>query len=79
MTFNNNEAAVGTNKRYAAIHQFGGEILIPSRDRIMNFKKFRSGKRKGKVRFAKEKDANFSQKVLGKSYTIHMRHVRSLQ
>lgn len=73
--FNDAEATAGVPHSLvhrAAIHQFGGEINIPPGDRILNFKKFRSGKKKGKVRFAKKEKASFSQKVLTKGHTIHI-------
>ncbi len=63
---------VGTNKKYAAIHQFGGPINHPARQRTMFFKKFKSGERKGLTRFSKESKAGYGMKVPGKAYTINM-------
>lgn len=67
-----NTAAVGTNKEYAAIHQLGGEINHPARERIMHFKSYKSGKKKGKTLFSKSGSATYGMKAPGKAYTITM-------
>lgn len=64
------EAIVGTNVKYAAIHQLGGTINIPAQDKVLNFKKFNRGANKGKVRFSKESKASFSQKIKTQAYSI---------
>jgi len=66
------EAIVGTNVIYAAIHQFGGTINIPAHERVIHFKKFSRGKKKGKVRFSKEGKATFAQKTRTAAYTINI-------
>lgn len=73
----NDRAVVGTNKRYAAIHQLGGPIEMPARDRILNFRQTNRGKiTLGKPGtgdlFAKKNKAHYSMKVPGKAYTIMM-------
>lgn len=52
------QVAIGTNLKYARIHQYGGDIKQPFRHQITNFRKYKSGK----VRFSSEKKATFSQK-----------------
>lgn len=73
ITFNATDdgVEVGTNVIYAAIHQFGGDITIPAREQVLNFKKH---KRTGKTLpgFRKEKDATFSQKVSIGAHTVHI-------
>lgn len=70
--YDDNEAKVGTNKVYAAIHQFGGEINMPARERTMFFKKYSRGKNAGKTLISKEKIASYGMKTSGKSYSINM-------
>lgn len=64
------EAVVSTNVKYAAIQQLGGTVKIPAHESVIHFKKFKSGKRKGKVRFSKEGNATFAQKARTEAYTI---------
>ncbi|NCJ05198.1 phage virion morphogenesis protein [Synechococcales cyanobacterium C] len=59
-------ATVGTNKEYAAIHQFGGEIRQFAQARFVDFRI----DRQGRSRFAKRRDANFSQAVTFQARTI---------
>lgn len=59
--YSNNSAEVGTNKVYAAIHQFGGEINFAARTEI-----FARKRKKGK--FTKGKSKNISQ---GMTFTAH--------
>ncbi len=63
---------VGTNKKYAAIQHFGGDINHPARERTMFFRKYKSGERKGLTRFSKESKAGYGMKVPGRAYTIHI-------
>ncbi len=63
-----NMAVVGTNKIYAAIHQFGGDIDIPGRPIL--FKKYTRGKNKGRTLFANEKNAQFGK--MSRPGTIHI-------
>ncbi len=56
-------ASVGTNVAYAAIQQSGGTIRQNARVAHLFFKKYKSGKRKGKQLFAKESKADRGMKV----------------
>ncbi len=47
------EAWVGSNLRYAAVHQLGGTIQIPARTVEVLLKRYSRGPRKGRSRFAK--------------------------
>ena len=49
----------GSRLKYFAIHEFGGTINRPARQQVNNFRFLADGKR---VRFARLKDATFSQK-----------------
>jgi len=59
-------AVVGTNLRYAAIHQFGGTIDINSHSRRLTLKKYKRGRLKGKTRFVKDK------KYVGQRYNLNL-------
>ena len=63
---------IGSNLDYAAIHQYGGDITHGTRQQVLNFHKLKSGKKKGRTRFAKESKAQFSQKVSIGAATIHI-------
>jgi phage virion morphogenesis protein len=65
---NAKSAVVGTNKKYAAIHQFGGDVNHPARERILHFKKLKSGRQQ----FAKAKKATWGRKAQGRAYKIHI-------
>ena len=39
----NDQAGVATNKVYAAIHNFGGDITIPAHERVIHFKTKKRG------------------------------------
>lgn len=67
-----NTARVINDVPYAQIHNEGGTINHPARTRVLNFRKKRSGRNKGRVRFAKEKLAQYSQKVHSGAYKITM-------
>lgn len=58
----------GTNRPYGAIHNFGGEIKMPARQREVFFKQ-RSDGSVGN-RFVKRKNSNFAQTVDAGPYTI---------
>ncbi|OBY58232.1 phage virion morphogenesis protein [Pseudomonas sp. AU12215] len=64
-----NELAVGTNRLYAAIHQFGGEIQIAARSQQAYF---HHDAKSNEIapRFANKRKANFSQWVTLGPYTI---------
>ncbi len=67
------QAVVGTNLSYAAIHQFGGTINIPVHTNILHFKKYKSGKHKGKTLFAKNNTkASYGMKSAIGAYQIKM-------
>lgn len=62
--------AFGTNQKYGAIHQFGGDIRHPGGQRELFFK---STKADGvRNRFVKRKQSNFAQTANIGPYTIHM-------
>lgn len=63
------ELFVGTNAKYGAIHQFGGEIKIPARTREVLF---RIDRETGVSRFAKRRRANFAQDVTIPAYKVNM-------
>lgn len=46
----NDSVAVGTNKQYAAIHQFGGTIEIAARSELFQRKRFTKGPGKGRFK-----------------------------
>jgi phage virion morphogenesis protein len=56
---NNDTAMVGTNKKYAAIHHFGGEIKQYARSQQVYFKQNKKGVVGNK--FVKKSRSNFSQ------------------
>lgn len=63
----------GTDVPYAKIHNEGGSITHPARTRIITHKRYKSGKHKGKVLFARNNHtASFSKKISTGSYTINM-------
>lgn len=66
------KVVIGTNKVYAAVHHFGGKIRHPARDRILHFKAFKRGPRKGKTRFSKAGKATYGMKASGKAYSINI-------
>lgn len=68
--YSDTEASAGTNLRYAAIHNYGGKIYRKSGSSVLNFRSYKRGKNKGKTLFAKENNAQFSQKVLRKAGSI---------
>ena len=61
---------LGTNLEIATIHQFGGTIKIPERKQSVAFKRFRSGKRKGQVRFSTLSKSTFGRTFRMKAHTI---------
>jgi phage virion morphogenesis protein len=64
------EAIVSSNKKYAAIHHFGGVINIPAREQVLHFKKYLRGEKKGKTRFSKSGKATYGQKVKSGAYQV---------
>lgn len=58
----------GSNLVYAAIHNFGGEIRIPSHSRLYVQKRYTRGPKKGKFK----KGTTFGKGYTVKSYTIRM-------
>ena len=67
-----NDNAIGVvGIPYARIHNDGGSVTHPARQRQLTFKRFKSGKNKGRIRFAKNNsNASFSQKVKSGPYSI---------
>ncbi|HQG51843.1 MAG TPA: phage virion morphogenesis protein [Syntrophorhabdaceae bacterium] len=66
--YDSKSARVGTNKVYAAIHQFGGDIQRSGQ--VLHFKKYKKGKYAGKTLFAKSSKADFGMKT--GAYSIHI-------
>jgi len=62
----NNSAQVGTNKNYAAIHQFGGEINQAARQNLYIQSRYSRGKKKGKFK----KGTEFGKGLEFKARTI---------
>ncbi len=58
-------AIVGTNVRYAAIHEYGGTILLKPRERTVHFKMNKDGTLK--QGFSKKKEATVSIKTAARS------------
>lgn len=73
LTFNAWDSGVeaGTNVIYAAIHQFGGDIVVPARTQTLHFK---IDKRSGEVgsKFVKKSKSNFAQDAAVGEHTVHM-------
>lgn len=59
---------IGTNIKYAPIHEFGGVINRKASVKALFFKKFKGGRQL----FSKEKKATFGRKVSVGAYTITM-------
>ena len=57
------QAIVGTNKVYAAIHQFGGVISHAMTQAVIHFRHYKRGKHKGKTLFSTPKKATMAMKV----------------
>ncbi len=60
---------LGTNVKYAAIHQFGGLINQAAREAVLHFK---TNKKTGVSRFAKPRKADRARKAQIGERTIHM-------
>lgn len=70
---NATQAVVGTNLKYAAIHQFGGTIDMKPRTSVLTFKKYQRGQFKGKTLFAKNnKKASYGMKSAIGAYKVQM-------
>ncbi|MTH47482.1 phage virion morphogenesis protein [Intestinirhabdus alba] len=66
----NDDATVGTNVRYARIHNEGGEIRHPARTTNLYFKQYKSG---GVSRqFVRKRNSNFVQSATVGAYTVNM-------
>ncbi|HOF58821.1 MAG TPA: phage virion morphogenesis protein [Syntrophorhabdaceae bacterium] len=66
--YDSKSARVGTNKVYAAIHQFGGDIQRSGQ--VLHFKKHEKGKYAGKTLFARSSKASFGMKA--SAHSIHI-------
>jgi len=64
------DVLVGSNRPYAAIHQFGGDIAIAARSQYAFFHQAPDGS-VGNL-FVKKKKSNFAQRVTIGAHTIHM-------
>src|SRR5690606_28537629 len=63
----------GSDVKYAKIHNEGGSITHPARERVITHKVYKSGKRKGKALFARNnQNATYGKKVNVGSYNITM-------
>lgn len=69
---NAQEAVVGSNLPYAAIHQYGGEIKRKGGTLKLHFKKFQRGPRRGKTLFAKEDKATYGMRAAVGPYSIRI-------
>ncbi|KAF3999057.1 phage virion morphogenesis protein [Glaciimonas immobilis] len=64
------DVLMGSNRPYAAIHQFGGDISIPARSQYAFFRQAPDGS-VGNL-FVKKKKSNFAQRVTIGAHVIHM-------
>lgn len=64
------ELLFGSNREYAAIHQFGGDINIPARSTLAYFSQSAIGR--GDSRFVKRRRSDFAQWVTIPAYTVTM-------
>lgn len=62
--------ALGTNVVYGRIHQQGGTILIPGRAQVLHFRKFKSGRNKGRTLFSKASKAQVGMKVQARGHPV---------
>jgi phage gpG-like protein len=63
---------IGTNVIYARIHNLGGEIQSPARERVLHFKPQDGRRKNSPLRFARAKQAKIGMKVAGRAYVITM-------
>jgi phage virion morphogenesis protein len=66
----NNDATVGTNVRYARIHNEGGEIKHEARSQNLYFKQYKNGS--VSRQFVKKRNSNFVQSATVGAYTVKM-------
>ena len=66
------EVDIGTNIIYARIHNLGGTINSPARERVLHFSQKTRGKIGAGDLFARRSKARYAMKVNGKAYTIIM-------
>lgn len=57
------EAVVGSNLPYAAIHQYGGEVRREARRATLHFRTYRRGRHRGRTLFARARRATSSREV----------------
>ena len=69
---NAQEAVVGSNLPYAAIHQYGGEIKRKGGTLKLHFKKFQRGPRRGKTLFSEAGKATYGMKAAVGPYSIRI-------
>lgn len=65
-------AVVGSNLAYAAIHQYGGEIVRKGGTLKLHFKKFKRGPLRGRTLFSKEGRATYGMKAQVGPYGIRI-------
>ena len=70
MAITNSSVTVGSNVRYARIHNEGGEIKHPERSHNLYFKQSKSGE-VGR-QFVKKRNANFVQSATIGAHTVNM-------
>lgn len=66
----NDEATVGSNVRYARIHNEGGEIKHEARTKNLYFKQYKNGS--VSRQFVKKRNSNFVQSATVGAYTVKM-------
>ncbi|KNC89700.1 phage virion morphogenesis protein [Trabulsiella odontotermitis] len=66
----NNEATVGTNVRYARIHNEGGEIRHAARTTDLHYKQYKNGS--VSRQFVKKRNSNFVQSATIGAHTVKM-------
>ncbi|UAN47013.1 phage virion morphogenesis protein [Serratia sp. JSRIV001] len=66
----NDDATVGTNVRYARIHNEGGEIKHSAKSQNLYFKQYKNGS--VSRQFVKKRNSNFVQSATVGAYTVKM-------
>ena len=69
---NAQEAVVGSNLPYAAVHQYGGEIKRKGGTLKLHFRKFQRGPRRGKTLFSRAGKATYGMRAAVGPYNIHI-------
>ena len=69
---NAQEAVVGSNLPYAAVHQYGGEIKRKGGTLKLHFRKFQRGPRRGKTLFSRAGKATYGMRAAVGPYSIRI-------